>query len=644
MFRKIVVLTTILLLGVVVSSGVAFAYSPDPWIRVRPLDEFIEGWMWPLGVDVTLTIDDPADLECEGYTETKTVDVFPHDPTQSYVTFELQGQCDLHAGHILTMTSGTTTAELVIADVVVTSVDEAADTVSGTAAPGSSVTVWPHEAHWISIETVADVSGSWTADFSTSPGVYDLMPGTGGAAIQTDAEGDETWIDWNVPSPRFTVGITHDWICGSEWQPGASITITVDGGGPYAASSDGAGDFCFELWEVFDLQAGQLVEVTDAMSTKSHTLLDLQVTGYDLDSDEISGTSNVDLDVCVEVWGYGGVDCVPMSAGAWSVDVSSVVDLGPGIEGIASQFDADGDSTLVDWRVLDPRFEANVTSNWISANEFPAFTDVTSFVYENDTMSDLLFEATLSTDEWGHAWFDFWYLELGELEPWNYVVLEGGGYSKDLILLPLTLDVFDPDTEYIAGTAPDGELVRVEVCNEIIPDEEWYCRSEEVLASGGPWSVTFTDIDLQPDSWYAAFITDEDGDSTMAEQMEPPAPPFFEANITGNWIAANEFPALVDVTAYVYESDPLSSLRFEATLPTNEWGHAWFDFWDLGLGELEPWNYVEVMGGGYSKDLTILPLTLDVFDPGTDSIAGTAPTGATVRVDVWVNDENNASM
>jgi hypothetical protein len=318
----------------------------------------------------------------------------------------------------------------------------------------------------------------------------------------------------------------------------------------------------------------------------------------------------------------------------WSVDFTGIYDFGSGNSIYASQHDNDGDATRFDYYIPNPFFEANLTGNWIAANEFPPFSDVTAYVYESDPASSLRFEATLSTDEWGHAWFDFWELGLGEMDPWNYINVAGGGYSKDLILLPLTLDVFDPDSEYIAGTAPDGELVRVEVCNEIIPDEEWDCRSEEVPALGGSWYITFTDIDLLDETWYAAFITDEDGDSTMAELMEPPAPPFFEANITGNWISANEFPTFTDVTVSVYESDLSLVPLFSTTEATNEWGHAWFDFWDLGLGGMVPGNYVKVEGGGYLKDLVLLPLTLDVFDPDTEYIAGTAPDGELVRVDV----------
>ncbi|TET99438.1 MAG: hypothetical protein E3J30_04570 [Anaerolineales bacterium] len=437
-------------------------------------------------------------------------------------------------------------------------------------------------------------------------------------------------------SPYLVASPNHDWVDGHDWPEESSIDLYIDqyndldyGDLHHASGSipEGENWINFELQGEFDLQAGQYVTLTDGTIKKTLLISNLEVTGVNPVTDIVSGTAESGSEVHLWIEGCGDPCDVIVTAdsGAWSVDFSPYeLDLGTWYP--AEQEDDDGDRTQVPWLVPNPRFDANVTGNWIAANEYPTSTDVTVSVYEAD-LTTLRFAYTQSTDQFGNAWFDFW--EQG-LEPGNYVVATAdlAIFTKDHVIEDLTLDVFDPDADVISGTAPVDATVRVDVC---AGDD---CESLTVFPdSSGNWIADEWSIDVTPGAWYAAFISDEDGDSTMAELGEPPPMPFFEANITGNWIAVNEFPTFTEVTVYVHESELPSALRFETTEATNDWGHAWFDFWELGLGPLEPWNFVEVVGGGYSKELIILPLTLDIFDPDGDIISGVAPDGETVRVD-----------
>ena len=69
-----------------------------------------------------------------------------------------------------------------------------------------------------------------------------------------------------VERPRFQVAPEDHWVQSwSRWTPGATISLTIsDGSGVVYSDSqiaDTNGNFNFELWDVFDLQRGQLVTV-----------------------------------------------------------------------------------------------------------------------------------------------------------------------------------------------------------------------------------------------------------------------------------------------------------------------------------------------------------------------------------------------
>lgn len=274
-------------------------------------------------------------------------------------------------------------------------------------------------------------------------------------------------------------------------------------------------------------------------------------------------------------------------------------------------------------------FEANVTGNWVAANEFAYPSQVTVTVYEGAIPSEVRFTATLPTDEDGSAWFDF-----GEqgLDPGNYVVVDDDVTVKDHIIHPLTLDVFNPEGDIIAGTAPQGSSVRADVWVDDLNN-----ANLEVIADiDGNWVADFNTIepdgyDVIPEAWYAAFITDGDGDATMAELPPPPQLPWLEANITANWVEVFEFPPYTDVTISAYETpgaDPICS----ETITTDDYGFAHFECWE---NPFVPGNFVVATDGVVIKELLLVPLTIDLFEPENDVIAGTAEGETFVVVNVY---------
>ena len=170
-------------------------YIPNPVFTAFPEQEAVEGWEWPLGATVHLTIDDPATPGSPDHEQDETVTLTPWGSGQLWVWFDFSGVYDMKPGDLVTLTDGVSTREHTVRNLAVTTVDADTDIVAGTADPGAEVFVWPH-ATGEQIPATADGEGAWEVNFS---GVFDLVPGECGRAEIRDEMGNATAVDWCVP-------------------------------------------------------------------------------------------------------------------------------------------------------------------------------------------------------------------------------------------------------------------------------------------------------------------------------------------------------------------------------------------------------------------------------------------------------------
>ena len=191
-------------------------------------------------------------------------------------------------------------------------------------------------------------------------------------ANQCDADNDCTWADWQVPNPRFSVGVNEgpQQVWGSEFDPGAAVTLTVNTvakGVVATVSSDpeDAGNFSFDPFAAagVTLSAGDVVVVSDGTNTKELTVSTaLSITLIDEDNDEVSGVATADAWVNVHIHNACGVGTqADASTGAWLVaftpESGCEYDIGPGTNGQVEEYDDDSDSTVLQWSIAeDPWF------------------------------------------------------------------------------------------------------------------------------------------------------------------------------------------------------------------------------------------------------------------------------------------------
>jgi hypothetical protein len=193
---------------------------PTPWLIAFPENDAVEGWEWPEGVTVTLTINNaPPGFEREGIAAVTTWG----DP-RTYVRFDFADAYDLKVGDIVTLTDGMTVRQHTVKTLFVTDVDADKDEISGKAGGDETVYVWPHEAWFEPLQiTTHSITGNWQVDFTDVP--FDLAPGMSGRSQILDETGNATAVDWYA-HPRYT----GHWRAVDSYDH-SNMQLTISGGG-----------------------------------------------------------------------------------------------------------------------------------------------------------------------------------------------------------------------------------------------------------------------------------------------------------------------------------------------------------------------------------------------------------------------------
>ena len=162
-------------------------------IHAYPQFDQINGNGFPMGETITLVIDNDLDpLNGNLYFATAEAGPFSEDePDVSLVNFYLGGSFDVQPGQYLIMFYEDLFQMHRVEYLNILDVDLESDEVNGLADAGKQVEVW---IYWTEmVITEVDGSGSWTADFSIAPGVWDLQYGDMVTAGILDEAGNGTW-------------------------------------------------------------------------------------------------------------------------------------------------------------------------------------------------------------------------------------------------------------------------------------------------------------------------------------------------------------------------------------------------------------------------------------------------------------------
>jgi phosphate/phosphite/phosphonate ABC transporter binding protein len=578
--------------------------------QASPNQNWVSSWsFWSPGATISLTIEDGSGVL---YSDSMTAD------GDGRFHFDLWNSFDLQRGHVVTVSDGSTTKTHTITNLYVDSADVDADTVSGRADADTDLFVWVHG--YDGLDLTADGSGNWTADFS---GMTDLTYQSEGGSEQRDDDGDITYVAWALP--KFQVSPNDDWVSSwSNWTPGATISLTIeDGSGVLHSDSmtaDGDGRFNFELWDVFDLQRGHLVTISDGTTTKTHIVANLYVDGVDVTGDTVFGRADPGTDVEVWVHGDGRATATADGSGDWVADFSGMTDLTYLSDGGSAQYDDDGDSTGVWW--ASPSFQVAPEEDWAEAMR-PWTAEATISLTIEDG-SGVIYTDTTTSDTSGY--FHFNLMGVFDLLRGHVVTVSDGTTTKTHTVTNLYVDGLDPTADTVFGRADPGTDVEVWVHGD-----GWTTATSD---ASGNWAADFsgmTDLTYISDGGSSQY--DDEGDATSVWW----ATPRFRVSLQENWVQSTSRwspGAWISVTV-----EDSTGVLFSHSLEASSYGDFHQDIWGI---DILPGMIVTVSDGVSSKTHTVLDLSSTSVDAAADTVSGTSSIpGAMVQVYVNLFDEGS---
>jgi hypothetical protein len=500
-------------------------HVPNPRLTAFPEWESIEGWEWPAGAVVSLTIDDPATPQLPDYSANEPVGPTPWDPNQLWVSFNFANVYDMKPGDIVTLTDNVTTRTHTVRNLAIAAVDQQANTVAGTSDVGETVYVWPH-ATGQQLQATADDAGAWQVDFT---GLFDLVEGEAGRSEVRDVQGNATAVDWWVPNPRFTVFPEWEWFDGLDWPNGATVTITVDGK-PECTTAQESSGFFFNgsFGEGCDVVFGDEVTFTDGETSLTHTVQNLAVTSVDPLANTVSGKA--DAGAVLQVWPHETGEQLQATTGddgLWQVDFTGRFDLVEGTCG-RSQILVGDNATAVDWCAPKPWLIAFPENEAVEGWEWPDGATITLTI---DNAPGLAWQGVSAVTTWGdprtYVRFDFW--EEYDLQTGDLVTLSDGTTVRTHTVQNLSVSDVNADSDTVSGIANAGAVVRVWPHGH-----DQTATLQITTGADGAWTADFATVgfNLVPGIGGRSEVGDEAGNKTAVD-WGVPMPGWEQVNVSG---------------------------------------------------------------------------------------------------------------
>jgi basic membrane lipoprotein Med (substrate-binding protein (PBP1-ABC) superfamily)/fibronectin type 3 domain-containing protein len=671
---------------------------PNPYIEVNPNSNWLHAREWPLGVEVTLTIDDPSNGAGVDYTDTATMQQAPWNPgdPNDIVADFTWPDIGVQPGFILTMSGDGVNKELVVPPLSVSEIDPLADTVAGFATPGVKLQVCANIPNncitrWVDTDPT---TGAWTADFGKAgtspddPRKVDLVPGSNGWVNEEDSDSDRTSLDWRVPNPNIGVRANGDQVEAWEWPLGNTVTLEIDD--PATPANPDYSDTrliepadwnpsqtyaWFDLNGIFDIQPGFLVRLDDGTTEKTLTVSVLSFTDIDKVAETVTGIASPGARV--DVWA-----CPPDKSpycsnrhvdadgsGNWIADFGHKGDEGDeqdtfnitfGVNIDSQEYDDDGDRTLHGQQIRNPRIEVEAWNNRLSGYEFIPDADVTVTVDDPSTPANPDYQETKTAN--GNGDMEFW-PEL-DILPGFVVMMTDGDADKGLVVSVLHATANEA-TNTVSGIASPSVHLKFWVDDS---DLGGAGALEVIAGAGGNWNVDLDGLyTLHTWTFGGVYETDPDGDGTYYRWRV--VHPTIEAWLNENSLKIFDWPLGADLTVTIDDpatlrspdylthvtteqlSQPFGTQEMTEPLSPDYTVHVtseptpWFEgTWAYLLLDnalyLKPGMLVSVSGGGVSDSMTISKNQVSTVDFDNDAVLGV--TDMSMAVNVVLDDGGDA--
>lgn len=328
-----------------------------------------------------------------------------------------------------------------------------------------------------------------------------------------------------VTEPFFSVSpiqpADHMW--GEGWLPDSDVQIDIDdpalgGAVDFTTSSPTDGDGRFEVFDLpFDIQAGQVVTVSQDANVKTHEVIDLTISGVDAAADTVSGIGAADTLTYVHEGDTSQVIVMSDGAGDWTADFGTAgFDIVPGMTIYAFQADQDWDQTQIDYYLETEErpglktIRANAESSGsVFAYGWEIGSSLTLTIEDPDTplSPDLITSKEFSENP---LFFDV--AEWITIEPGQEVSLTDGTTTVEHIVGPLEITSADRATDVVTGIALPSIRVELIPAGTSSGEDAYYTDPE----GDGTWQIELPAGTLAAAEWLMSNqfeSTDPDEDS-----------------------------------------------------------------------------------------------------------------------------------
>ncbi|RPI90039.1 MAG: hypothetical protein EHM40_19395, partial [Chloroflexi bacterium] len=614
---------------------------------------YFEGFspVWPVGTELTLTIDDVSNGP--GIDFTDTVVVPPVDPDFNQFQFE-PPSFPVEPPDVIEVTGMSITKQLIVMPLSITNIDLEQDTVSGTALGCVRLSAYASNnlGEWGQRVVIADGVGNWSADFSVAGPtpdeelIVDIAPGSHVDIDCGEGDGDYMELGRIVPNPRLEVLEYADRVAIIDWPAGQTVHVSIDDPAT-GASPDYAQDLTpdqdesyYEFLAEYDIQPGDMITAANGEFTKTLEVAFLQATLIDADNGIVQGVAAPNVQFEMEIWG-DQFNISPVhdlisvdGSGHWSADYSEV----PGgvlpwtwsIRGNMRQADEDGDVTLAYWHRHWGVLEIWMQEKELRAYDWEVGTLLTFTVDDPTTPQPVDFTETRQTTR--STWVDHGEAAVAvngiiELQPGMIVTVTDGTKTKTTVIQDIGFNQFDTVNNIVAGNAPANAPL------EIVIDKGYWSHRYFSADANGAWQVDYDTpdaggrtLDLEPgDRFQGLLMRDEEFDSTVVSASV--SSPHIMASAQDDWVQAREWQAGTTVhliingvsfgNAVLVDRAPWDSSSF-------------YTQFDLGGYDVQVGDVITVEGAGITKELIVSPLRVTDVDLTLDLLLGEAAPGASV--------------
>ena len=573
---------------------------PNPHLTAYPIYNQVSGYGWPANTSITLYIGQDSWTKTSNFSG----DVYFYLGDYGF---------DLVGSQQLRMTDGVRTISHTVFPLTVTTIDENADTVSGTTWPSNVLKIYGYTdgSRSDTLTIMSDGNGNWVADFS---GYLDLKPGSYGYVYQEDYDGNRTEVYWYIAKPYLTAYPIQDYIHSYNWPGNTSITLTI-GQNSWTETSNTSGTVYFYLYQNnFDLQGGQQISLTDGTRIITHTVVPISITEINELTDTVSGWNWPENELSIS--GYtdgtysGNLYVTSDSTGYWVANFSGKLDVKPGTYGYARQYDDYGNRTSVYWYVPDPYLAAYPIGNRVTGYDWPANTPITLYIGQENW--------TETSDSEG--WVAF------SLDAYNFDLLGGQQlYMSDGIhtiihtVVPITIQSINQSADTVSGWNWAGNTFYIYGYGDSGYTEDLTITAD----SDGNWTADFSEIlDIKSGTYGYAYQFDENDNYTMVYWYVPD--PRISANLTDDLIFGYGWPGKTNVTLEIGNNT--------WTETSNERGNVFFE---LESFDLTGNQVLTMQGGGFTITHTTFNLSFLNINQTLDYVHGRATPNHLVSVFVY---------